>query len=223
MRIFYIPKHMSASSKINESPSHFMILEAISRGMDTIDKISSAIKLSKDEVSSIVNDLVVQRLATMVEKRRFFGMKKLKIDITETGKSLLGIKYQELKENKQKLQQLYESGDKQQLQTFMDSNRMWMPFMLFSGIMNVLFFTSMISMLGMAMTPSESSVVDGGSSDASSSNGTTDSNTQDSGSTSDSTSDSAGSGDMGSGDMGSGDMGSGDMGFGGFDGGGFDF
>jgi hypothetical protein len=190
-----------------------MVLEAISRGMDTIDKISSAIKLSKDEVSSIVNDLVVQRLATMVEKRRFFGKKKLKIDITETGKSLLGIKYQELKENKQKLQQLYESGDKQQLQTFMDSNRMWMPFMLFSGIMNVLFFTSMISMLGMAMNPSESSVVDSGSSDSSSSNGTTDSNTQDSGSTSDSTSDSAGSGDMGSGDMG----------FGGFDGGGFDF
>src|SRR5437867_7462481 len=206
---------MSASSKINESPSHFMVLEAISRRMDTIDKISSAMKLSKDEVSSIVNDLVVQRLATMAEKRQFFVKKKLKIDITETGKSLLGIKYQELKENKQKLQQLYESGDKQQLQTYMDSNRMWMPFMLFSGIMNVLFFTSMISMLGMAMTPSESSVVDSGSSDASSSNGTTDSNTQDSdsGSTSDSTSDSAGSGDMGSGDMG----------FGGFDGGGFDF
>src|SRR5437867_2328271 len=205
---------MSASSKINESPSHFMVLEAISKGKDTVDKISSAVKLSKDEVSSIVNDLVVQRLVTMVEKRRFFG-KKIKIEITDTGKNLLGVKYQELKENKQKLQQLYESGDKQQLQTYMDSNRMWMPFMLFSGIMNVLFFTSMISMLGMAMTPSESSVVDSGSSDASSSNGTTDSNTQDSdsGSTSDSTSDSAGSGDMGSGDMG----------FGGFDGGGFDF
>ena len=152
---------MSASSKINESPPHFMVLEAISKGKDTIDKISSAVKLSKDEVSSIVNDLVLQRLATMEEKRRFFG-KKIKIEITDTGKNLLGVKYQELKENKQKLQQLYESGDKQQLQTFMDSNRMWMPFMLFSGILDVLFFTSMISMLGMAMNPFESSVVDSG-------------------------------------------------------------
>ena len=214
---------MSASSKINESPSHFMVLEAISRGKDTVDKISSAVKLSKDEVSSIVNDLVVQRLATMVEKRRFFG-KKMKIEITDTGKNLLGVKYQELKDNKQKLQQLYESGDKQQLQTFMDSNRMWMPFMLFSGILDVLFFTSMISMLGMAMNPFESSVVDSGAAgDASSS----DTSAQDSGTSADGTDSSSsgdmGSGDMGSGDMGSGDMGSGDMGFGGFDGGGFDF
>ena len=59
----------------------------------------------------------------MVEKRRFFGGKKVKITITETGKNLLGIKHEELKQNKQKLEQLYESGDKQQLQTYMDSNR----------------------------------------------------------------------------------------------------
>jgi hypothetical protein len=28
------------------------------------------------------------------------------------------------------------------IQDFMDSNRMWMPMMLFSGIMNIMFFTS---------------------------------------------------------------------------------
>ncbi|MGA9218814.1 MAG: MarR family transcriptional regulator, partial [Nitrososphaeraceae archaeon] len=61
---------MSASSKINESPSHFMVLEAIARGIDSIDKISNAVRKNKDELSSIVNDLVIQRLATMVEKRR---------------------------------------------------------------------------------------------------------------------------------------------------------
>ena len=103
---------MSASSKINESPSHFMVLEAIARGIDSIDKISDAVRKNKDEVTSIVNDLVIQRLATMVEKRRFFGGKKVKITITETGKNLLGIKHEELKQNKQKLEQLYESGDK---------------------------------------------------------------------------------------------------------------
>ena len=110
----------------------------------------------------------------MVEKRRFFGGKKVKITITETGKNLLGIKHEELKQNKQKLEQLYESGDKQQLQTYMDSNRSWMPYMLFSGLMNVLFFTSMMSFMGMAMTPSESAVADnsGSSSDASDTAGT---------------------------------------------------
>jgi uncharacterized membrane protein YgcG len=202
---------MSASSKINESPSHFMVLEAIARGIDSIDKISNAVRKNKDEVSSIVNDLVIQRLATMVEKRRFFGGKKVKITITETGKSLLGIKHEELKQNKQKLEQLYESGDKQQLQTYMDSNRMWMPYMLFSGLMNVLFFTSMISFMGMTMSPSESAVVDNSdsSSDASDTAGT------------DNQGDAGGASDAAD----TGDMSSDGGGFdgGGFDGGGFGF
>ncbi len=207
---------MSASSKINESPSHFMVLEAIARGIDSIDKISNAVRKNKDEVSSIVNDLVIQRLATIVEKRRFFGGKKVKITITETGKSLLGIKHEELKQNKQKLEQLYESGDKQQLQTYMDSNRMWMPYMLFSGLMNVLFFTSMISFMGMTMSPSESAVVDNGgsSSDASDTAGTD--NQGDAGGASDA----ADTGDMSS-DGGGFDGGGFDGG--GFDGGGFGF
>ena len=38
---------MSASSKINESPSHFMVLEAIARGIDSIDKISNAVQKTK--------------------------------------------------------------------------------------------------------------------------------------------------------------------------------
>jgi len=192
-----------------------MVLEAIARGMDSIDKISSAVRKGKDEVSSIVNDLVTQRLATMVEKRRFFVSKRVKITITETGKNLLGIKHEELEQNKQKLQQLYESGDKQQLQTQMDSSRMWMPFMLFSGIMNVLFFTSMISFMGMTMNPSESAAVDnsGSSTDASDSGGTD--NQADAGA-SDAT-DTGGMGSEGGGFDGGGFDG------GGFDGGGFEF
>ena len=183
-----------------------MVLEAIARGIDSIDKISNAVRKNKDEVSSIVNDLVIQRLATMVEKRRFFGGKKVKITITETGKSLLGIKHEELKQNKQKLEHLFENGDKQQLQTYMDSNRMWMPYMLFSGLMNVLFFTSMLSFMGMTMSPSESSVADnsGSSSDASDTAGTD--NQADAGGASDATD----TGDMSSDG-------------GGFDGGGFGF
>lgn len=207
---------MSGSPKINESPSHFMVLEAISRGMDTIDKIVTSTKLNKDEVNSIINELVFQHLALTVEKKRFFGGKKVKINITNTGKNLLGIKHQELTQDQQKLQQLYEDGDKQQLQTYMDSNRMWMPYMLFSGLMNIVFFTSMISLLGMTMSPSESAVVEntgaesgGVDSDSSANTDGGDSQTmnQDSG-----TADMTDTGNMGT-----------DMGFDGFDAGGFDF
>ena len=54
------------------------------------------------------------------------------------------------------VQQWYNNGDRSQIQDFMDSNMMWMPMMLFSGIMNIIFFTSMMSMMGMAMSPMES-------------------------------------------------------------------
>jgi hypothetical protein len=70
---------MSVSSKINDSPGHFMFLQAIARGFDTIDKIATATRKSKDEVSAIINDLVNQRLANMREKGRFFLEQRDKI------------------------------------------------------------------------------------------------------------------------------------------------
>jgi hypothetical protein len=207
---------MSANSKINDSPAHFMVLQAIARGLDSIDKIATATRKSKDEVSAIINDLVNQRLANMTEKRRFFGGKKIKFTITETGSSLLGVKHQELQQSNDRLQQLYESGDKQQLQSYMDSNRMWIPFMLMSGIMNALFFASIFSFMGMAMSPSEQAAVD--------SAGTEGAAGGDAASGSDTSGADGTAGDAGSADTSSmGDTGGGDMGFDGFDGGGFDF
>jgi hypothetical protein len=40
---------MSASSKINDSPRHFMVLQAIARGFDTVDKIAAATRKSEEE------------------------------------------------------------------------------------------------------------------------------------------------------------------------------
>jgi hypothetical protein len=83
--------------------------------------------------------------------------------------------------------------------------------MLFSGIMNMMFFASMMSFMGMAMNPAESAVTEG----------QVDQNTggaaDDSGATADSS-------DSGSSDTGSSEMDTtsgGDAGFEGFDGGGF--
>jgi hypothetical protein len=95
-------------------------------------------------------------LIIRAETRGFFGNKKLKLSITDTGIRLLNAKKQELEQKMHEVQQWYNNGDRSQIQDFMDSNRMWMPMMLFSGIMNMMFFTSMMSMMGMAMSPMES-------------------------------------------------------------------
>jgi len=195
---------MSSDRRVNESPNHFMVLDAVARGMKKIDSISKVTKLSKDEVELIVNDLVNQKILIKNEKKGFFGNKKIEFHIAETGMKILNTKKQELTEKSQRLQQLYETGDRSQMQSFMDSNRMWIPMMLFSGLMNVMFFASMMSFMGMGMNPSESAMTEG-QVDQSGAGAT-----EDTGATADS------GGDTGASEM---DTSGGD--FGGFDAGGF--
>jgi hypothetical protein len=198
---------MSSEVNIRESPNHFIVLDAISRGMSNIGKISKVSKLSKTEIELIVNDLIIQRLITSNEKRGFLNRKKIELKITETGMNLLGNKKKELQDKVKEMQKYYDNGNRTQLESLMDSNRGWMPMMLFSGVMNILFFTSMMSLMGLAMSPMESSLAGSGE------GGSADSGSATAG---DSSSDSSGADTQAGADTGGFDGG-------GFDGGGFDF
>ena len=151
---------MSPDNGFSQSPNHYMVLDAISRGMKKIDDIAKLTKLSKDEVELIVNDLQTQKLIIKQTKKGFFGNKKIEVYVTETGFKILESKKQELVNKSKYLQQLYETGNKGQMQTYMNDNRMWMPMMLFSGLLNAVMFTSMMSFMGMSMNPSESTQSD---------------------------------------------------------------
>jgi hypothetical protein len=190
---------MSSDVKVNESPNHFMVLDAISRGMKTADKISRVTRLDKSEVELILNDLVIQRVVVRMEKKGFFR-NKTEFIISETGQRLLDSKKRELQQKAKEIEQAYGNGNTTQLQSFMEADRAWIPMMLFSGLMNVMFFASMMSFMGMAMSPQESSM-------AGDAGGATDST--------DSGADTAGQEDYGGSEFGS------DSGGGGFEGGGF--
>ena len=151
---------MSANGKLDESPNHFIVLDAISRGMSHLDKISKASKLDKVEVELIANDLLTQRLIIKTEKKgSIFWKKKLELGITDIGMKLLNAKKEVLEQKKQQMQQSYNNGDGTQLQNYMDANRMWMPMMLFSGIMDIMFFTSMMSFMGLGINPLENAMM----------------------------------------------------------------
>src|SRR5919198_2245925 len=141
--------------RINESPNHFMVLDAIGRGVKTIDKIAKVTKMDKAQVELNVNDLITQRLAIRTEKKGFLGRTKVELTISHTGLQVLNVKKQELEKQWHQVQQWYNNGQTQQVQGYMDNNRMWIPMMLFSGIMNAMFFMSMMSMAGMALSPME--------------------------------------------------------------------
>lgn len=151
---------MSSGERINDSPRHFMILDAIVRGIQDLNKIAKVLKMSKEEVELIVNDLSTQRLIIKKEKRNIFGNKRIKISITDTGIRLLNSKKEELKKKWHQAQKMYNNGkgNKDQLQTYMEANRSWVPLMIFSGIIDVLFFMTMMSFLGMALNPMEQSM-----------------------------------------------------------------
>ena len=191
---------MSREMKANDSPNHFMVLDAIGRGMNTADKISKVTKLDITEVELILNDLTVQRLVNRMEKKGFFRSKKIEFAINETGHGLLNSKKRELEQKTKDIQQAYGNGNTAQLQSFMGTDRAWIPFLLFSGLLDVVFFASMMSFMGMAMSPQESSMAGdaGGASESASGSDTT------------------GQEDSGAADAGS-DSGGGD-----FEGGGFD-
>jgi hypothetical protein len=142
-------------SNVNESPNHFLVLDAVSRGIKNVDKICRITKLNKAEVELITNDLVLQRLIIRAEKKSFLGRKNVELGITHTGQQLLDSKKMELEKQWQQMQQWYNNGNTTQLQSYMDNNRMWMPMMLFSGVMNMMLFMSMMSMMGMALSPME--------------------------------------------------------------------
>jgi len=151
---------MSSNNNFNASPNHFMVLDAISRGMKKTDSIAKATKLSQEEVELIINDLQTQKLIVKQTKKGFFGNRKIEVYVTDTGFKVLEAKKQELVNKSKYLQQLYETGNRGQMQTYMDDNRMWMPMMLFSGLINAVMFTSMMSFMGMSMNPSESTQSD---------------------------------------------------------------
>ena len=69
-----------SSVRINESPNHFMVLDAIGRGLKTIDKIAKVARLDKAQVELIVNDLIRQRLVIRTEKKRLLWKYKGRAD-----------------------------------------------------------------------------------------------------------------------------------------------
>jgi hypothetical protein len=146
-----------APNATNDNPRHFIVLDAIARGIKSVDKIAKATRLPREEVELTINDLSIQRLIIKEEKKRFFGGTKLELKITETGLKMLNSKKQELQQQAEQLRQWNKNGNTAQIQKYMnsDNNRSWVPFMLFSGIMDILFFTSMMSMMGMALNPIE--------------------------------------------------------------------
>ena len=155
-----------------EEPKDVIVLGAIKKGAKKFEKIQNAAQIDADELNSILEKLEKRELITVEEKKSWFG-KKIEIKITEKGSREVEERIHELQGKWDQMSLLYKGGDKQKLKQYMDDNKSILPMMMFFGVMDMIMFSMMFSMMGMMMTdyvPAESIPSDAGG-DSSSDNG----------------------------------------------------
>lgn len=135
---------------MDPEPKDVMVLEAILRGENEESKIAKSTRLSLYEVTTIVERLIMRGLVERKEKKGLLGT-KLKLNVTEKGSNELKARRYELEEKWQKLVVLAKQGDKKQFEEMVENNRSWIPAMIFLGIIDMMLWMSMLSMMGMAM------------------------------------------------------------------------
>ena len=135
-----------------------IVLGAIKAGINKFDKIQKIRHIEPKELDSILEQLENGGFIQVEEKKGLLGT-KIEISITEKGSEKVGKQVLELKTRWDQMSTLYETQDKENLKQYMDESRSVFPMMIFFGVMDMMMFSMMFGMIGIAMSdyvPSES-------------------------------------------------------------------
>ncbi len=135
-----------------------IVLGAIKAGIKKFDKIQKIRHIEPKELNSILEQLENGGFIQVEEKKGLLGT-KIEIKVTEKGSEKVGKQVLELKTRWNQMSTLYNTQDKENLKQYMDENRSVFPMMIFFGIMDMMMFSMMFGMIGIAMSdyvPSES-------------------------------------------------------------------
>ncbi len=135
-----------------------IVLGAIKAGIKKFDKIQKIRHIEPKELNSILEQLENGGFIQVEEKKGLLGI-KIEIVITEKGSKEVGKQVHELKTRWNQMSTLYKTQDKENLKQYMDENRSVFPMMIFFGIMDMMMFSMMFGMIGIAMSdyvPSDS-------------------------------------------------------------------
>ncbi|MEK0345588.1 MAG: hypothetical protein QQN65_01970, partial [Nitrosopumilus sp.] len=109
-------------------------------------------------VGSILEELENKGFVKVEEKKGFLGT-KIEIGITDKGYKEIEKHVHELQTKWNQMSTLHKTEDKENLKQFMDVNKSLFPMMIFFGIIDVMMFSSIFDMIGIAMSdyvPAES-------------------------------------------------------------------
>lgn len=136
---------------MDPEPKDVIVLGAIKSGAKKFDKIRKVTKIEPKELNSILEKLEERGLISVTEKKGLLG-KKIEIATTEKGDKDIENRIHELEGKWQQMATLYKSGDKTKLKQYMDENKLSFRDMMFFGVMDLMMFSMMFSMIGMSMT-----------------------------------------------------------------------
>ncbi len=135
-----------------------IVLGAIKAGIKKFDEIQKIRHIEPKELNSILEQLENGGFIQVEEKKGLLGT-KIEIKVTEKGSGEIGKQVHELKTKWNQMSTLYNTQDKENLKLYMDENRSVFPMMIFFGVMDMMMFSMMFGMIGIAMSdyvPSES-------------------------------------------------------------------
>ena len=136
---------------MNTEPKEIIVLGTIRAGIKQFEKIQKIRHVDPKKVDSILEQLENKGLVKVEEKKGFLG-KKIEIEITDKGSKEIDKQVHELKTKWNQMSTLYKTEDKENLKQFMDENKSLFPMMIFFGIMDVMIFSTIFDMIGIAMS-----------------------------------------------------------------------
>ena len=136
---------------MESEPKDVIVLGSIRRGKKKFSNIQNETKISPEELNSILEELENRKFIRVEKSKGWFG-KKIELKITEDGSNELDRKIIEIQDKWKEMQLIYESGDKQNLQQKMEENKSFLPTMMFFGVMDMMMFSMMFSMMGIGMS-----------------------------------------------------------------------
>jgi DNA-binding HxlR family transcriptional regulator len=136
---------------MEEEPKDIIVLGAIKHGINKFNKIQKTTQIDSKELNNILEKLESRGFIKVEEKKGWFG-NKIEVIATEKGSKEVDERVHEMQSKWNQMAILYKTGDKEKLRKSMDENKSFLPTMMFFGVMDMMMFSMMFSMMGIGMS-----------------------------------------------------------------------
>lgn len=136
---------------MEQEPKEIIVLGAIKHGIKKFDGIQKITHIKPEELNSILEQLEKDGFIEVEEKKGWLGI-KIEIRVTRKGANEVDEQIPKLQTRWNQMSLVYKTGDKEKMKQSMDENKSFFPTMIFFGVMDMMVFSMMFSMVGMAMT-----------------------------------------------------------------------